>query len=182
MNAALSFTLITIEAAIGESVRRGWLRDVDVARIGMSYTWCVIGTGSALLAGVVIGLERQYRQHPAGSRTNALVSVGAALFVSLSPLLGDTNSPTRIASHVVSGIGFLGGGVILRHVNANPGMTVQSVSSEDETAGAASVVVAEVVATGAKDRLIFDVMSRLNIEPGVKSVKWEKAPSGDIHA
>ncbi len=70
--------------------------------------------GLALLLGPVIGLERQLRQHPAGLRTNALVSVGAALFVSLSSLLDDKNSPTRIAAYVVSEIGFLGGGVILK--------------------------------------------------------------------
>jgi putative Mg2+ transporter-C (MgtC) family protein len=69
---------------------------------------------AALAIGVAIGLERQFRQHPAGLRTNALVCVGAALFVSLSKLLDDQGSPTRIASYVVSGIGFLGGGVIIR--------------------------------------------------------------------
>jgi putative Mg2+ transporter-C (MgtC) family protein len=68
----------------------------------------------ALLLGVAIGMERQFRQHPAGLRTNALVCVGAALFVSLSGLMVDQNSPTRIASYIVSGVGFLGGGVILR--------------------------------------------------------------------
>jgi|SRR5579884_3418304 len=69
---------------------------------------------AALLMGMVIGLERQYRQHSAGLRTNTLVALGAALFVSLSILMDDTNSPTRIASYIVSGLGFLGGGVILR--------------------------------------------------------------------
>src|SRR5713226_6651154 len=68
----------------------------------------------ALTFGMAIGFERQYHQHPAGLRTNALVCVGAAMFVSLSQLMHDTASPTRIASYVVSGIGFLGGGVILR--------------------------------------------------------------------
>jgi putative Mg2+ transporter-C (MgtC) family protein len=71
-------------------------------------------TGAALLFGMAIGLERQWRQHPAGLRTNTLVALGAALFVSLSILTHDTQSPTRIASYVVSGLGFLGGGVILR--------------------------------------------------------------------
>ena len=80
--------------------------------------------GTALVMGVAIGLERQYRQHPAGLRTNALVCVGAALFVSLSSLMGDTNSPTRMASYVVSGIGFLGGGVILRE-----GLTVKGMNT-----------------------------------------------------
>ena len=64
--------------------------------------------------GIAIGLERQWRQHPAGLRTNALVALGAALFVSLSLLVPDEGSKTRIASYVVSGLGFLGGGVILR--------------------------------------------------------------------
>ena len=61
-----------------------------------------------------MGLERQLHPHPAGLRTNALVCVGAALFVSLTHLLGDTNSPSRIASYIVSGVGFLGGGAILK--------------------------------------------------------------------
>lgn len=69
---------------------------------------------SALGLGILIGLERQWRQHPAGLRTNALVALGAALFVSMSHLMDDHNSPTRIVSYVVSGLGFLGGGVILR--------------------------------------------------------------------
>jgi putative Mg2+ transporter-C (MgtC) family protein len=68
----------------------------------------------ALALGVVIGVERQWRQHSAGLRTNALVALGAALFVSMAALMGDINSPTRIVSYVVSGLGFLGGGVILR--------------------------------------------------------------------
>src|SRR5271155_990136 len=82
----------------------------------------VFNVGVALLMGVAIGLERQFRQHPAGLRTNALVCVGAALFVSLSRLMGDHDSPTRIASYIVSGIGFLGGGVILREGLSVKGM------------------------------------------------------------
>jgi putative Mg2+ transporter-C (MgtC) family protein len=67
----------------------------------------------ALLLGAVIGLERQWRQRLAGLRTNTLVSVGAALFVALSAMVEDI-SPTRVASQVVSGIGFLGAGVIFK--------------------------------------------------------------------
>lgn len=69
---------------------------------------------TALILGSLIGLERQWRQRQAGLRTNALVAVSAAAFVSLSALVPGDNSPTRIASYVVSGIGFLGAGVILR--------------------------------------------------------------------
>lgn len=57
----------------------------------------------AALLGTLIGLERQFRQHPAGLRTNALVSMGAALFVALTDLLGDANNRTRIAAYIVSG-------------------------------------------------------------------------------
>jgi putative Mg2+ transporter-C (MgtC) family protein len=74
----------------------------------------VVNIVAAVLMGMAIGLERQWRQHPAGLRTNTLVALGAALFVSLSLLMDDKNSPTRVASYVVSGLGFLGGGVILR--------------------------------------------------------------------
>src|SRR5271154_5826230 len=71
-----------------------------------------LNVGAAMLMGVALGLERQYRSHPAGLRTNSLVCVGAAMFVSLSGLMGVND--TRIASYIVSGIGFLGGGVIIR--------------------------------------------------------------------
>lgn len=63
--------------------------------------------------GALIGLERQWRARMAGLRTNALVAAGATLFVLYAAATEDS-SPTRVASYVVSGIGFLGGGVILR--------------------------------------------------------------------
>ncbi|WAL58883.1 MgtC/SapB family protein [Thermocoleostomius sinensis] len=79
-------------------------------------TWVdfAIRLAMALLLGSVVGLERQWRQRMAGLRTSALVSTGAALFVMLSVMTPDEASPTRIAAQVVSGIGFLAGGVILR--------------------------------------------------------------------
>jgi len=79
--------------------------------------------GLALLLGTVIGLERQFRQHPAGLRTNALVSAGAALFVTLTRLIGDPNNQTRIAAYIVAGIGFLGGGVISKEGGKVHGLT-----------------------------------------------------------
>lgn len=68
---------------------------------------------SALFLGFIIGLERQYRQTLAGIRTNVLVCVGACLFVMYASIIGSTDS-ARIAGQVVTGVGFLGGGVILR--------------------------------------------------------------------
>lgn len=71
---------------------------------------------AAILLGAAIGLERQWRLRSAGLRTNALVSVGSALFVILGAVSidGATADPTRVAAQIVSGIGFLGAGVILR--------------------------------------------------------------------
>jgi putative Mg2+ transporter-C (MgtC) family protein len=68
----------------------------------------------AFTLGSAIGLERQWRQRMAGLRTTALVSTGASLFVMLSVLTPGDASPTRVAAQIVSGIGFLCGGVILR--------------------------------------------------------------------
>jgi putative Mg2+ transporter-C (MgtC) family protein len=68
---------------------------------------------AGLAVGALIGLERQWRQRGAGLRTNALVSTGATLFVLLSIAMDDDQSPTRVAAQVVSGVGFLGAGVIL---------------------------------------------------------------------
>lgn len=68
----------------------------------------------ALALGSLIGFERQYHQRAAGLRTNALVATGSALFVMVSTLTPGERSPTRVAAQVASGIGFLGGGVILR--------------------------------------------------------------------
>src|SRR5580704_19266374 len=67
----------------------------------------------ALFLGSAIGFERQWHQKMAGLRTNALVALGAAGFVVFSGLVG-AGDPTRVAAQVVTGIGFLGAGVILR--------------------------------------------------------------------
>jgi putative Mg2+ transporter-C (MgtC) family protein len=70
--------------------------------------------GAAVLLGAIIGIERQRRQRMAGLRTNALVALGAAAYTAFSTLADDEVSPTRVAAQVVSGIGFLGAGVIMR--------------------------------------------------------------------
>ena len=221
----------------------------------------IVNVGVALVMGVAIGVELQLHQHRAGLRTNALVCVGAALFVSLTRLMDDGNSPTRIASYIVSGVGFLGGGVILRdgltvkgmntaatlwcsaavgtlagagfplhsligtltvlvvhlglrpvgrqidlrlktavdvetmyqmrvvcqeaqegvirtvllrHINALPGMTVQKISIQEAEQDGMAAVVAEIYSVERNDRALQDTMSRLNIEPSVRSVSWEK--------
>jgi putative Mg2+ transporter-C (MgtC) family protein len=72
----------------------------------------------AFVLGAAIGLERQYRQRTAGLRTNVLVAVGAALFVDIAmrfhAVYGGTPSPLHVVAYVVSGVGFLGAGAIMR--------------------------------------------------------------------
>jgi putative Mg2+ transporter-C (MgtC) family protein len=80
----------------------------------MNYTDFTIRLLTALALGGVIGLERQWRQRTTGLRTNSLVAMGSAMFVMMGVLIGGPDSQSRVASYVVSGIGFLGGGVILR--------------------------------------------------------------------
>lgn len=73
---------------------------------------------AAFVLGALIGLERQVRQRTAGLRTNTLVAVGAAIFVSLATRLfeinGGSQTPIHVVAYVVSGIGFLGAGAIMK--------------------------------------------------------------------
>ena len=80
----------------------------------MDFSSFAADVGVAFGLGVVIGFERELRNHEAGLRTNALVALGAGLFVSLSRWTVAEGDPTRIAGQVVTGIGFLAGGVIIR--------------------------------------------------------------------
>jgi putative Mg2+ transporter-C (MgtC) family protein len=73
-----------------------------------------INLGFATLLGATIGFERQWRQRMAGLRTNTLVAIGAASFVIFADLFPGEPNPTRVAAQVVSGIGFLGAGIIFR--------------------------------------------------------------------
>src|SRR5947199_1519622 len=79
----------------------------------------------AAVLGGLIGIEREIRDKPAGLRTNILICVGSALFMSLSAqiaqLLG--GDPTRIAAQIISGIGFLGAGAVLHSHGFVMGLT-----------------------------------------------------------
>lgn len=219
--------------------------------------------GLAALLGTLIGLERQFHHHPAGPRTNALVSLGAAMFVSLTALLGESTSPSRIASYVVSGVGFLGGGAILKegatvrglttaavlwcsaavgtlsgtghgahalvgtgfvmgilvvlrplvvwidhhnqrrevavatyrlavacretsdavvralldqHLGAAPGLRLTGVTTGKSRRRTSVLIRADVTACPPNDRAVQDLVTRLLVEPGVRSASWEKLP------
>ncbi len=79
-----------------------------------SHLTLAINLVTAVALGAAVGLERQWRQRLAGLRTNTLVALGAASFVAFSMLVPGEVSPTRVAAQVVSGIGFLGAGIIFR--------------------------------------------------------------------
>lgn len=74
----------------------------------------LVRLGLALVCGALVGAERQWRQRMAGLRTNALVAAGSALFTCIGGLIAHGDSEQRIVAQVVSGIGFLGAGVIMR--------------------------------------------------------------------
>ncbi len=83
--------------------------------IGISTVHFALRLLLAIAMGALVGLERQWRQRMAGTRTNALVAAGAAAFVMCGLLLdNDPSARGRIVSYVVSGVGFLGAGVIFK--------------------------------------------------------------------
>ena len=72
-----------------------------------------IKLGLCLVLGLVIGVERELRNKPAGISTHCFVMAGACLFTFIS-IAADPNSPARIAAQIVTGVGFLGAGMILK--------------------------------------------------------------------
>lgn len=96
----------------------------------MTLTIFLLRLSLALLLGALIGLERQWRQKSAGLRTNTLVSLGSAAFTLISFALTDApegvyrGDATRIIGQIVTGIGFLGAGVIMKD-----GLSVQGLNT-----------------------------------------------------
>ncbi|MFE1602375.1 MgtC/SapB family protein [Methylobacterium sp. ID0610] len=88
----------------------------------------------AFLLGTLIGAERQYRQRTAGLRTTVLVAVGAAAFVDLGMRLSGADGGVRVTAYVVSGVGFLGAGVIMKE-----GMNVRGLNTAATLWGSAAV-------------------------------------------
>ena len=126
----------------------------------------------ALVCGALIGSERQMRRRTAGLRTNALVALGAAGFVVFSALYPNEVSPTRVAAQVVSGIGFLGAGIIFRHGftvhGLNTAATLWCSAAVGIMAGAGALLFAGML-TG------FVVFINLGLRP---LVKWLKTKTG----
>ena len=86
------------------------------------------GICTAILCGLIIGLERQLSDKPAGIRTSILICLGTYVFVSAVQLVqGSDIDPTRIIAQVITGIGFIGAGVILTRGGIVIGITSASV-------------------------------------------------------
>lgn len=134
----------------------------------------ILRLGCALLFGAVIGVERQWRQRMAGLRTNALVSLGAACFVAFSAVSSGDTSPTRVAAQVVSGIGFLGAGVIMREGatvrGLNTAATLWCSAAVGTFAGAGHVIEAAIAA-------VFVALTNLLLRPLVQLINRQPLPS-----
>ena len=83
----------------------------------------LVRVGLAILIGGLIGAEREYRDKAAGFRTLIFITLGSTLFTMFSARLGGPEDPVRIAANIVTGIGFLGAGTILRGEHGVTGLT-----------------------------------------------------------
>jgi putative Mg2+ transporter-C (MgtC) family protein len=128
----------------------------------------------AFVLGGLIGFERQWRQRNAGLRTNVLVAVGAAAFVDLGGRMAGGDGFVRVIAYVVSGIGFLGAGVIMKEGaqvrGLNTAATLWASAAVGAFAGAgqegeAALVTAFVLAGNTLLRPIADFINRRPIEP-----------------
>jgi putative Mg2+ transporter-C (MgtC) family protein len=95
-----------------------------------------ISLAAAFFLGGLIGLERQYRQRTAGLRTNILVAIGAAIFVDAANRLTGHEGAVHVMAYVVSGIGFLGAGVIMREEGNVRGINTAATLWASEAVGA----------------------------------------------
>jgi putative Mg2+ transporter-C (MgtC) family protein len=126
---------------------------------------------TAFVLGGLIGFERQWRQRTAGLRTNVLVAVGAAAFVDLGMRVGAGDGAVRVISYVVSGIGFLGAGVIMKEGaqvrGINTAATLWSSAAVGAFAGSGQPVEAALVAVFvlAGNTLLRPVANYVNRKP-----------------
>ncbi|MGO4280824.1 putative Mg2+ transporter-C (MgtC) family protein [Cupriavidus sp. OV038] len=130
-----------------------------------------ISLAAAFVLGGMIGYERQYRQRTAGLRTNVLVAVGAAIFVDMANHLAGHDGAVRVVAYVVSGIGFLGAGVIMREEGnvrgLNTAATLWGSAAVGACAGADLIMEAAIGALFvlAANTLLRPVVDRINRQP-----------------
>jgi putative Mg2+ transporter-C (MgtC) family protein len=131
----------------------------------------------ALFCGALIGTERQWRQKMAGLRTNVLVAIGAAAFVLFAYRLTPVGDATRMAGQVVTGIGFLGAGVIMHEgVNVhglNTAATLWCSAAVGMFAGAGMMFEAALLA-------IFVTVTNMVLRPIVSYINRHTGPPAEI--
>jgi len=133
----------------------------------------------ALVLGTMIGAERQWRHRTAGLKTSALVSVGAASFVTMAASAHSGDAVARIAAQIVSGIGFLGAGVILRDGpnvrGLNTAATIWCSAAAGTLAGAGDLILGTLVAI-----LILTV--NILLQPMVNFINRRPAKNGSLES
>ncbi len=87
----------------------------------------IIKLAGSLVAGAIIGAEREYRSKNAGFRTIILITLGSTLFTILSYVMAGDHDPSRIAANIITGIGFLGAGAIFKEGVTVKGLTTAAV-------------------------------------------------------
>jgi putative Mg2+ transporter-C (MgtC) family protein len=130
-----------------------------------------VSVATAFLLGGLIGFERQVRQRTAGLRTNTLVAVGAAVFVDMANRLHGHDGAVHVAAYVVSGIGFLGAGAIMKEganvTGLNTAATLWGSAAVGACAGADLIGEAAIAALFvlASNTLLRPVVNRINRRP-----------------
>ena len=133
---------------------------------------------TAALLGAALGFEREIRQKDAGLRTNILISVGAALFTLMSiEISGPSGDPGRIAAQIVTGIGFLGAGAIMRTDSGIQGLTTAATVWVNAAVG--------VAAGGGQYHLAFiatgiTLVALLVLQPIERTIARRFAPPPDV--
>jgi len=155
-----------------------------------------ISLTTAFVLGSLIGLERQYRQRTAGLRTNTLVAVGAAVFVDMGNRLNGHDGAVHVVAYVVSGIGFLGAGAIMKEganvIGLNTAATLWGSAAVGACAGADLIGEATLAALFvlASNTLLRPVVNRINRRPVKESsseatytvyVICDRANQADVH-
>ena len=131
----------------------------------------LVSLSAAFILGALIGFERQYRQRTAGLRTNVLVAVGAAIFVDMANRLYGHEGAVHVVAYVVSGIGFLGAGVIMREGGnvrgLNTAATLWGSAAVGACAGADLILEATLGAVFvlAANTLLRPIVNRINRQP-----------------
>lgn len=147
---------------------------IHLSSLGTLATMAV-NLAAAFLLGALIGIERQLRQRTAGLRTNTLVAVGAAIFVALGArifeITGGPQTPIHVVAYVVSGIGFLGAGAIMKEgasiSGLNTAATLWGSGAVGACAGAGLLGEAAIAALFvlASNTLLRPVVNQINRRP-----------------